>query len=259
MGAERDQASVAGASDSPTPSPSPEGEGDKEETRRVAGWVLDQILVMLHPFMPFVTEELWSKMGDRPHYPLITAKWPIADARAMDEEAVKDIGWVIESITQIRSARSGLNIPPSLKLDAYITRHSVELDELITANAEALKRMCRLIEIHRPWSVDRTSGKLAGSKDDRKIPEGQPMLNVPLSQGEWTLILPPEFDVGSEVARVSKLIASLEKEAAALDKRLSNPQFIEKAKPEAVEKARSDHGEKTAEAERLRAALARLG
>ena len=59
------------------------------ETRAVAGWVLDQILVMLHPFMPFVTEELWNAMGERP-YPLILAKWPMPDARALDPEAGGD-------------------------------------------------------------------------------------------------------------------------------------------------------------------------
>ena len=65
-----------------------------DETKTVAGWVLDQILVMLHPFMPFVTEELWGAMGDRANYPLITAKWPMPDARALDPEAGPEIDWL---------------------------------------------------------------------------------------------------------------------------------------------------------------------
>ncbi|MGE3150483.1 MAG: valine--tRNA ligase, partial [Pseudorhodoplanes sp.] len=77
-----------------------------DETKRVAGWVLDQILVMLHPFMPFVTEELWSAMGERAHYPLITARWPIADARALDPEAGPEIDWLIRLVSGIRAARA---------------------------------------------------------------------------------------------------------------------------------------------------------
>ena len=83
-----------------------------DETRAVAGWVLDQILVMLHPFMPFVTEELWHAMGERP-YPLILAKWPMPDARALDPEAGPEIDWLIRLVSGIRAARSELNVPPA--------------------------------------------------------------------------------------------------------------------------------------------------
>ena len=81
------------------------------ESREVAGWVLDQILVMLHPFMPFVTEELWNAMGERP-YPLILAKWPMPDARALDPEAGPEIDWLIRLVGAIRAARAELNVPP---------------------------------------------------------------------------------------------------------------------------------------------------
>ncbi|HEX2764776.1 MAG TPA: valine--tRNA ligase, partial [Allosphingosinicella sp.] len=74
------------------PRPSPGNSAEADETRIVAGWVLDQILVMLHPFMPFITEELWGAMGERP-YPLILAKWPMPDARALDPEAGAEIEW----------------------------------------------------------------------------------------------------------------------------------------------------------------------
>ena len=78
-----------------------------DETKAVAGWVLDQILVMLHPFMPFVTEELWSKLGAR-EYDLIVAKWPMADARAIDPEAGREIDWLIRLVSEIRVARTEL-------------------------------------------------------------------------------------------------------------------------------------------------------
>ena len=72
------------------------------ETRAVAGWALDQILVMLHPFMPFITEELWHKLGERP-YELILAKWPVPEAE-VSKEATDAIDWVIDLTTSTRSA-----------------------------------------------------------------------------------------------------------------------------------------------------------
>ena len=84
----------------------------------VAGWVLDQILVMLHPFMPFVTEELWNAMGERP-YPLILAKWPMPDARALDPEAGPEIEWLIRLVSGIRGVRAELNIPPGANVTMF--------------------------------------------------------------------------------------------------------------------------------------------
>ncbi len=78
------------------------GEEGGEETRAVAGWVLDQILVLLHPFMPFITEELWHAMGARDH-DLIVAQWPMADARALDPEAEREIDWLIRLVSEIRA------------------------------------------------------------------------------------------------------------------------------------------------------------
>ncbi|HZG46537.1 MAG TPA: valine--tRNA ligase, partial [Allosphingosinicella sp.] len=90
-----------------------------EETRTVAGWVLDQILVMLHPFMPFVTEELWNALGERP-YELILAKWPMPDARSLDPEAGPEIDWLIRLVSAIRAARAELNVPPGARLALHV-------------------------------------------------------------------------------------------------------------------------------------------
>jgi valyl-tRNA synthetase len=90
-----------------------------EETKTVAGWVLDQILVMLHPFMPFITEELWHAMGERP-YDLILAKWPMPDARALDPEVGHEIDWLIRLVGGIRAARAELSVPPGAKLALHV-------------------------------------------------------------------------------------------------------------------------------------------
>ncbi|HTG38238.1 valine--tRNA ligase, partial [Sphingomonas sp.] len=79
-----------------------------DETKAVAGWVLDQILVMLHPFMPFITEELWHALGAREH-DLIVAKWPMPDARALDADARAEIDWLIRLVSEVRAARNELN------------------------------------------------------------------------------------------------------------------------------------------------------
>lgn len=217
-----------------------EGAEGAEETRLVAGWVLDQILVLLHPFMPFITEELWSKLGDRPDYPLITAKWPMADARALDPEAVKEIDWLIRLVSELRAARTELNVPPGARLPLYVRDAHDDTLERLARQQAVLGRLAR---------VDRGEGE---------APAGGALQIV---VDEATFILPLEgiIDLDAERARLTKGIAAAEKERDSLNARLSNPAFAEKAKREAVEKARADHAEKSAEAARLQAALGRLG
>jgi len=210
------------------------------ETRTVAGWVLDQILVMLHPFMPFITEELWHALGERP-YDLILAKWPMADARALDPAAQAEIDWVIRLVSEVRAARSELNVPPSAKLAAYVHDAGAETVARIGRCTTMLARLARLESI--------TAGAAPGG--------GAAQLVV--DEATWVLPLEGVIDVDAERARLAKAIAGADKERAALASRLGNPAFVEKAKPEAVAKAREDHEAKAAEADRLKAALARLG
>lgn len=217
-----------------------DGAEGAEETRQVAGWVLDQILVMLHPFMPFITEELWSKMGDRPDTPIITAKWPMADARALDPAAAQEIDWLIRLVSELRAARTELNVPPGARLALYVRdAHDDTLERLTRQNA-ALARLAR---------VDRAEGE---------APAGG-ALQIVVDEATYVLPLEGVIDLDAERARLTKAIAAAEKERDSLNARLSNPAFAEKAKPEAVEKARADHAEKSAEAARLSAALGRLG
>ena len=89
-----------------------------EETKAVAGWVLDQILVMLHPFMPFITEELWHAQGPRP-YDLILAQWPQPEA-SVDTGAKAEVDWLIALTGNVRAAKNELGIAPGAKLPAFI-------------------------------------------------------------------------------------------------------------------------------------------
>ncbi len=216
-----------------------EGAEGSEETRAVAGWVLDQILVMLHPFMPFITEELWSKMGPR-DYELIVAKWPMADARALDPSAAQEIDWLIRLVSDIRAARTELNVPPGARLPIFVRDASGETTARLGRQEAALARLAR---------VDQASGE---------VPAGG-SLQIVVDEATFVVPLGDVVDIEAEKTRLAKAIAAAEKERDGLAGRLNNPSFVERAKPEAVEKARADHAEKSAEAERLSAALKRLG
>ena len=210
-----------------------------EETRAVAGWVLDQILVMLHPFMPFVTEELWNSLGARKSE-LIVARWPQPDA-AVDAAAKVEVEWLIALIGNLRGAKVELGIAPGARLDAYLPKPSEATRGIIARNGPAIDRLARLSAIHFA-----------------PAPDGAAMQ---VGAGDASLIVPLEgiIDIAAEKARLAKALATSEKERDSLAKRLDNPAFVEKAKPEAIDKARADHAAHAAEAERLAAAQERLG
>jgi valyl-tRNA synthetase len=245
--------------DGPLPG-APEGEG-LDETRRVAAWAFDQILVMLHPLMPFITEELWHAMGERP-YDLIVAKWPEPQAQ-VDSDAKADTDWLVSFINEVRSARAELALGAA-KLTLRITGMTQRSFEAFFRNEEAIRRLARIERIFL-HSVNRTRlcADQFGAEVDRywmdfEIVETG-VVQLPLPEMQAYLDLPEGFDLEAERARLSKGAAAAEKERDSLAQRLANPNFTERAKPEAVEKARSDHDAKAAEAERLRAALERLG
>ena len=216
---------------------------DANETREVAGWALDQILVMLHPFMPFITEELWHAMSD-PAQPrahdIIHAQWPEPNA-TIDADAVAEINWVIDTVSKTRSFKAELNIPPGTRLTANIADPQASTMSVIARQAAALSRLGRIDSfVYAPVATNNVAQIVVG--------------------GDTVVFaLDDVIDLDAERSRITKALEAARKERDALAGRLSNAAFVEKAKPEAVEKARADHVEKAAEAERLTVALARLG
>ena len=216
---------------------------DADEAREVAGWALDQILVMLHPFMPFITEELWHAMSD-PAQPrahdIIHAQWPEPNA-TIDADAVAEINWVIDTVSKTRSFKAELNIPPGTRLTANIADPQVSTMSVIARQAAALSRLGRIDSfVYAPVATNNVAQIVVG--------------------GDTVVFaLDDVIDLDAERSRITKALEAARKERDALAGRLSNAAFVEKAKPEAVEKARADHVEKAAEAERLTVALARLG
>jgi valyl-tRNA synthetase len=231
------------------------GEMD-EESKIVAGWVLDQILVMLHPFMPFITEELWHALGER-QYDIIHAKWPnplpktteLQPPHLVNENvffsstvtAGEEIAWVVDTISKTRSVKAELNIPPGTRLTANVADPQPSTMGIIERQSAALSRMGR---------IDRFVYSTVDTNNVAQIVVGDDTI---------VYALDGIIDLDAERTRITKAIEAATKERDALAGRLSNAAFVEKAKPEAVEKARADHAEKAAEAERLTAALARLG
>ncbi|MEE4155602.1 MAG: valine--tRNA ligase [Erythrobacter sp.] len=214
------------------------------ETRAVAGWALDQILVMLHPFMPFITEELWHAQaiyhGGEREYDCILARWPNPRAE-VSKEATDAIDWVIDLTTNVRSAKNELGIAPGAKLAAFVPAPSPLAASTIERSAAAIERLARLAPV--------TLGE---------APAGPAMQVTALSDA---FIVPLEgiIDIAAEKARLERALAASRKEAKSLEGRLGNAAFVEKAKPEAVEKARDDLAHHLAEIGRLEGALARLG
>ncbi|MFT4054533.1 MAG: valine--tRNA ligase [Novosphingobium sp.] len=233
-----------------------------EETKAVAGWVLDQILVMLHPFMPFVTEELWSKTGTR-EAELIVAAWPAPEA-TVDAEAKAEVEWLIAFVTEVRSARSEMNIPPSTMLRVYVDSENPKDIGKLIRHGSAINRLARLdyclSEKFPPFDL-KTGKDLTLDADEvrQRLKASNAQIQVVVNDVIYLFPLEGVIDIAAEKARLEKAHAASIKERDSLGKRLDNPAFAQKAKPEAVEKARADHAAHSAEAERLAAALARLG
>jgi valyl-tRNA synthetase len=216
-------------------------EAAKAETRATTAWVLDQILHLLHPFMPFVTEELWEKMSDNRAGRLIGARWPSHESALAAPEAEAEMDWVVRLISAIRSVRAEMNVPPAAKLAL----------KLKGASAATKARL----ETHKPLIL--TLARLDSAEaDDAQAPKG----SVQVVVDEATAILPlaGHIDVAKEVARLEKEIAKLADDIGKTEKKLSNPAFVEKADPDVVAEARERMAELAVAKGKLAEALERL-
>jgi len=207
------------------------------ETRATMNWVLDQCLILLHPIMPFVTEELWSKTPARAK-PLVHADWPTYTATdLLDTQADGEMNWVISLIEAIRSARTQMHVPAGLKIPML----QIELDpagRTAWANNQALiARMARI-------------DSLTPASD---VPKGA--ITVPVPGGVFALPLAGIIDIGAEKARLEK---TLGKEIGGMAGRLNNPKFVASAPPAVVDETRDNLAARQQEAVKLKAALARL-
>jgi valyl-tRNA synthetase len=215
---------------------------EASEIRAVAAHVLGTILRLLHPAMPFVTEELWGAFGFGAEGTLIRAPWPKPAAATEAEAARAELDWIVGLITEVRGVRSEMRVPPSI-LAPILLRD---------ADAEALARAAR-------W--EDTIRRMARASEVRPLEGEAPAGSAQAVLGPITIVLPLAglIDLGAERVRLEKERAKALEEARKVQAKLSNESFVSRAKPEVVEENRERLAGFTAEAARLEAALGRLG
>jgi valyl-tRNA synthetase len=220
-----------------------EDEAAKTETRRTAAWVLDQILILLHPFMPFITEELWTRLGEfgaKRKGMLIVEAWPDLSDDLIDADAEAEIDWMVRLIEETRSTRSELNVPAGAKIPLL----------LIGADAPTQARLERYQDL-----IDRMA-RLEYSTSADAAPKG----SVTFVLEGSTVAMPLEgvVDLPAESARLAKEIGKLEGEIGKMDAKLGNASFIEKAPEEVVDELRERRADAAASATKLKHALEQI-
>ncbi len=215
----------------------------KAETRAAAAWVLDQALLLLHPVSPFITEELWAQtaeFGPARKTLLIEAPWPDLPAAWIDEAATAEIDWVIALVSEVRSVRVEMNVPLSAKPPLTLLAPDGDMRARAARNRD---RLCSL-------------ARLEAVREAETPPPGAVLL---VAGGVSAALSVAEFiDLAAEKARLAKAVGSAEQDMARVEKKLANPDFIARAKPEVVEGEREKLAEAQAALARLKAGLARL-
>ena len=211
----------------------------KAEVQAATKWALDHALRLLHPFMPFVTEELWAKTATRDGY-LMLDHWPNLSENLVHAEAMAEIGWLIEAITEIRSVRAEMNVPAGAQVPLVAIDAGPQTQARLTATGDTLKRLARVSDISFAESVPSGSAQTV------------------LGEAIFALPLADVIDIAAERARLQKEIGKTEREIKKLTGKLSNEGFLAKAPEEVVVENRARLLEEEARRDKLNSALARL-
>ncbi len=213
---------------------------EKDETRAVTAFVLRETVKLMHPVMPFITEELWDKLGHRAeHGPLIGQPWPAPTA--VDAAADAEMGWLVKLIQDIRSARAELNVPAGAKLRLLV----------IGGNDTTAARL----ETHRP-AIERLA-RIEGVEAATSAPKAS--LQIVLGEATYALPVGDVINLKAEGARLQKEIKKLVDEVGKIDAKLANAAFVARAPEEVVEEQRERRAQAEQTVARLSAALERLG
>jgi len=191
------------------------------ETQETTAWVLDQLLHLLHPIMPFVTEELYEQLADKRDGALIGSAWPKLDASLVDDDANAEMDWVVRLISQVRAVRSKMNIPPKAKIPLLLKDAGDKALKCMDTHRDLISRLARLESL--------------GPLDDEVLKEAiQDVID------EATIVIPfaDVIDVEGEGARLDKEIAKLDDEVQHFEKKLANEKFVANAPEALVEKER---------------------
>lgn len=213
-------------------------EEEKAETRAAFAWVLNRILVILHPFMPFITSELWNNTGTRSER-LINVSWPKNES--FDTAAIGDIDWVIELIGSIRSLRAEMNLPAGAKLTVLLKG----------ANADSLAHLLRF----KPIICSLARLEDICGYEDEITPD---MVQSVIREASLLIPLKGVVDFAAERERLQKELAGLEQNLAGYERKLSNPSFVERAPAAVVEEEKRRRAEALENKAKVEEALARI-
>ena len=212
----------------------------KLETEATLRWVLDQALIMLHPIMPFITEELWG-LADSRNTLLVTADWPTYTATGLvDPDADREMNWVINLIDSVRSARAQSHVPAGAKVPLVVMGLDAKGQSAWDNNSALIMRLARI------ETLDHIG----------EFPKG--CVTIPMEGGTFGLPLAGLIDVASEIARLEKSVTKLGKELGGLRGRLNNPKFVASAPQDVITEARENLALRQEEEAQLKAAIARL-
>ncbi|MEQ8805678.1 MAG: valine--tRNA ligase, partial [Rhodospirillales bacterium] len=212
----------------------------KAETRATTAWVLDQIITLLHPIVPFITEELWQTRAERAQ-PLITTPWPEYDAALVDATVNAEMDWVVRLISQIRAVRSEMNVPPKAKIPMLLKDGDAAAQAALATHRDLILRLAGLSD----------AGVLTG-----EVPKGA--VQDVLDSAMIILPIADAIDLDAEKARLEKEITKQDAEIDRFEKKLGNAKFVANAPAEVVEGEREKLGEAQAARARLDEALKRL-
>ena len=218
-------------------------EDSKAETRDTAAWVLDRILQLLHPFMPFITEELWARIAEHAvprRTTLMLSPWPDLAGLPQNEEARAEMNWLIALVSGVRSVRSEMNVPPSARIALLLKDASTETTQRLARNRDVVLTLARL----------------SSARGSSEIPQGS--AQFVLGEAVAALPLGDVIDFAKERTRLAKDLKKAEEEIARFDAKLGNAAFVAKAPEEVIEEQKERRAEAAALALRLQEALKRL-
>jgi valyl-tRNA synthetase len=200
-----------------------EDAASKAETRAVTAWVLGQLLHLMHPLMPFITEELWEQVRPKGNASaLMTAHWPDLAPELIDAKADADLGWVIRLIGEVRGLRTEMNVAPGAQVNLVIKDAGAETQDRVAQYGDLIKRLARAEQI--------------------EITTGEPPKGAAqIVMDEATVFLPLAgvIDIAKERARLTKELDKAKAEAERIEKKLANPQFVSRADPAVIEEQRA--------------------
>ena len=218
-------------------------EAAKAETRAMAAWVLEQAMILLHPISPYMTEELWAATAEfgapRPGF-LMHQPWPSYPATFVDEAAAAEIDWLIELVSEVRSIRAEMNVPPSARPALAIVGAGEGTKARLTRQRDRILALARV----------------ADAKPADQAPQGS--APFPIGQATGALSIAEFIDLAAEKARLNKSIANYEGDAKRARGKLENEAFMAKAPEDVVQENRDKLAEAEGGLSKIRAALERL-